>query len=220
MTNSRRFAAGFIVLACAVTLLPRQAFAGPPLVCHPFQTGSAALLPWGPGPGWNTPARGYDVERLTADTLGLLTPEAPVLARMENMRRAVLYASRDRRVAGELLAAVFSRALTAAAEGRADRLAWFDAGYLVETFRHARHAFEWNMLSPAERATWRLGATPDDLDGYAMVRKALTLGPPSPDMEFAASLMTQGEVSRAHSGRARAAAPEGSLLARNLQSLQ
>jgi hypothetical protein len=50
-------------------------------------------------------------------------------------------------------------------------MAWFDAGYLVETFRQAHHAFEWNMLSPAERAAWTLG-TPPEVDGNVFVRKA------------------------------------------------
>jgi hypothetical protein len=90
--------AGLLAVSTAAT-------AGPPLICHPFDAGPAAVLPWGQGPGWNTPDRSYDVERLTADTLRLLSPEAPVRARMENLRRATIYASKDRRVAAELLAA-------------------------------------------------------------------------------------------------------------------
>ena len=54
---------------------PRTSEAGPPLICHPFATGTESVLPWGTGPGWNTPDRRYDVQRLTADTLRLLTPE-------------------------------------------------------------------------------------------------------------------------------------------------
>ena len=44
----------------------------------------APLLPWAQGQGWNTPGPSYDVHKLTADTLKLLTPDAPILARMEN----------------------------------------------------------------------------------------------------------------------------------------
>lgn len=29
--------------------------AGPPLICHAFDAGSSTLLPWGQGPGWDTP---------------------------------------------------------------------------------------------------------------------------------------------------------------------
>ncbi len=58
--------------------------AGPPLICHAFDAGSSALLPWGQGQGWDTPDRSYDVHRLTADTVRLLTADAPILARMEN----------------------------------------------------------------------------------------------------------------------------------------
>ena len=106
-------------LACGVGV----AEAGPPLICHAFDAGKAPLLPWTPGDGWNTPDRAYDVQRLTADTMRLLSPEAPVLARMENLRRATIYAAKDRRVAAELLAAVLGRALTTAATDSREPLA-------------------------------------------------------------------------------------------------
>jgi len=207
------------IFVCTTFALARDAAAGPPLVCHPFISGSSPLLPWGDAKDWLATAPGYDVGRLTEDTLRLLTPDAPVLARMENMRRAVIYAAHDRRAAADLLAAVLTRALTVAADGRADRMAWFDAGYLIETVRQAHHAFEWNMLSPAERAAWTLGRPPD-VGGYLFVRRAMSIGSPSAEMEFAASLMTEGATSRAHRVRATGAAPEGSLLARNLQQLE
>src|SRR5262245_20317705 len=85
-----------VVLFAAV---PGTAYAGPPLICHPLDAGSAPLLPWGSGNGWKSPLASYDVQKLTADTLQLLTPTAPVLARMENMRRATIYAGQDRKVA-------------------------------------------------------------------------------------------------------------------------
>jgi hypothetical protein len=106
-----------IVRILSLTLLLALAStveAGPPLICVPFETGDAALLPWGQGQGWNTPDGRYDVRRLTRDTLQLLTAEAPVLARMENLRRATIYAAGDRRVADELLGAVLERARSGA----------------------------------------------------------------------------------------------------------
>src|SRR5262245_23395347 len=112
----------------ALLTLPAISEAGPPLICHPFQTGKAALLPWGDGPGWNTPDGRYDVQRLAGDTVRLLSGGQPVIARMENLRRATLYAARDERVAGELLAAVLARALAATAAGTPDADALFDAG--------------------------------------------------------------------------------------------
>ena len=92
-----------MLLAALLLSAPSISEAGPPLICHPFQTARAELLPWGTGEGWNTPDRSYDVQRLPADMLRLLTADAPVLARMENMRRAAIYAAQDGRVADQLL---------------------------------------------------------------------------------------------------------------------
>lgn len=181
-------------------MLPSIAEAGPPLICHPFETGGSTLLPWGSGPGWNTPDSRYDVRRLTAETLALLDAEAPVLTRMENMRRAVIYAARDSRVAEELLAAVSARATAP----HATRLAIFDAGYLIESFKQARHMFGGSMTHQ---------------DGYAMVRRAIDMGTPLPELEFAAALMTEGARSARHLQRARAAARAESLLAKNISNL-
>jgi hypothetical protein len=192
-----------------------SAQAGPPLICHPFDAGKASLLPWAGGQGWNTPDRSYDVQRLTPDTMRLLSQQTPVLARMENLRRATIYAAQDRRVAAELLAAVLGKALTAAAKEPADPLAWFDAGYLIESYRQASHIYKWDMLSGSERGVWNLRNEPG-LDGYSFVRKALQLAGTQPEMEFAASLMKEGAVSADHRRRAISGAPAGSLLAKNL----
>lgn len=203
---------GTVALALGVA---RTAQAGPPLICHPFEVGSAPVLPWAAGQNWNNPDRSYDVQRLTADTLRLLTPDTPVLARMENLRRATIYASQDREVAAQLLSAVLGKAL-AVPGGSRDPLAWFDAGYLVESYRQATTTFRWDMLSAAERERWTLREAPASVDGYAYVRKAIDLAGTNPEMEFAASLMKSGTVSAEHRRRAEAGATRGSLLARNL----
>jgi hypothetical protein len=206
----RTAAAAAVVLAFAVA-----AEAGPPLICHQFDAGGAPLLPWAAsGKDWNAPDRSYDVTKLTADVLKLLSPNAPVLARMENIRRATIYAAQDERIAAELLTAIMARAQTDAGKGH-DPLAWFDAGYLVETYRQASHVYKWDMLAPAERAAWKHRREPAGVDGYAMVRKALQLSG-TPEMEFAASLMKDGPASAEHRRRAASGAPTGSLLARNL----
>jgi hypothetical protein len=176
--------------------------AGPPLICHPFDAGAAQLLPWGQGQGWNTPDRSYDVRQLTADTLRRLSPDAPILARMENLRRATVYAGGDRQVAAELLSALVARAQSP--EGSRDALAQFDAGYLVESYRQASHIYKWDMLTTAERA------------GYLLVTRAITLSGGNPEMEFAASLMKDGPAGAEHRRRAMAGAKAGSLLAKNL----
>lgn len=208
-----------VLLTLAITLvLPRLAEAGPPLICHPFDPGGQAALPWGSGPGWNTPHGRYDVQGLTADTLRLLTRDAPVLARMENLRRATIYAAQDSRVANELLSAVLARALSSVVAGAPDPHALFDAGYLIESYKQAAHLHRYSMLAPAAAARWTLRSEPGG-NGYAMVVRALALTGGSADMEFAASLMTEGVASTAHRRRAEAAAARGSLLARNLQAV-
>lgn len=202
----------------AIVGIAAVAEAGPPLTCHQFDAGNAKLLPWASSAsasGWNSPDPSYDLSKLTADTLGLLSADAPILARMENMRRATIYAGRDERVAAELLAAVMARAQGDAGKGR-DALAWFDAGYLVESYRQASHIYKWNMVEGRAKAEWTMRSEPAGVDGYALVRKALQVAGGSPDMEFAASLMKAGTVSEAHRRRALAGAQAGSLLARNL----
>jgi hypothetical protein len=204
-----------LFLAASVLALPRTSEAGPPLICHPFATASEAVLPWGSGPGWNTPDQRYDVQRLTGDVLRLLTPRAPILARMENIRRATIYAGQDPRVANELLAAVLARAVAASAGSAPDPLALFDAGYLLESYKQAAHLHRYNMLAPAAADRWTLRSEPAG-DGYAMVVRAIGLTHGNPDMEFAASLMKEGTASTEHRRRAEASAKAGSLLARNL----
>jgi hypothetical protein len=204
-----------LVLTAALVALAAPALAGPPLICHPFETGSAALLPWSKSTGnWNAPDLSYDVRRLTADTLRLLAADAPLLARMENLRRATIYAARDTAVARQLLAAVLGRALTSAAGAGEPSTnvarAYFDAAYLIEAYRQGSY------IQGQERGTWTLEQPPAGLDGYLLMKKAIALAGPSAEMEFAASLMTQGAASSAHRARAVATTAPDSLLARNI----
>ena len=193
-------------------LMSGTAEAGPPLICHPFDAGTAPLLPWGPGPGWNSPDRSYDIQRLTADTLQLLTPTTPVLARMEIMRRATIYAGlnkQDKKVAAALLKALLDRAKALPQDSR-DPMPWFDAGYLIESYKQNEHTAGFNMLAS-------LSGSPD---GYGHVRKAIQLAGQNAAMEFAASLMTSGSAAAEHRRHALAGAPAGSLLAKNLATIQ
>ena len=180
--------------------------AGPPLICHPFDAGKATLLPWGPGTDWKSPLASYDIQKLTADTLALLTPSTPVLARMEIMRRATIYAGQDKKVTAALLKALVDRTKALPQESR-DAMPWFDAGYLIESYRQYEHVAGWNMQG-------------DHAEGYQLVKKAIQLAGPNAEMEFAASLMTQGASAAEHRRRAIAGAPEGSLLARNIAKVQ
>ena len=209
-----KLAAGVAVFAA----MSGTAWAGPPLICHPFDAGSNALLPWGAGPGWNTPDRSYDLQKLTVDTLRLLTPTAPVLARMEIMRRATIYAGQDRKVAAALLKAVVDRARSAPT-GSNDPMPWFDAGYLIETYRQNEGSSGSAMLAGAEPllSAFRSGQHgASGAEGYGLVLKALQLAGQNAEMEFAASLMQTGTVAAEHRRRAVAGASKGSLLAKNL----
>jgi hypothetical protein len=185
------------LLATIATL----AHAGPPLVCHAFDTGGAKSLPWAASPNWNAPDPSYDLKRLIPDTLSLLSPETAVVVRMETMRRAAIYANQDPRIAYDLLSRLMGRALESASP-----MALFDAGYLVETYK---------QVHLADRAA---GYVPlaTELDGYAWVLKAIRLGGETASMEFAAALMKDGPWPNEHFRKALAASSEGSLLANNI----
>jgi hypothetical protein len=198
-----------LMVLAVVTCFATPSLAGPPLICFPFETESGKLIAWGTGSGWNTPDRSYDIKQLIADTDAILTTDAPILTRMENMRRATIYAMRDPQIAQELLKTVMTRALATTTDSRA----WFDAGYLIESYKQAVH------LRDDRKPELRAWAGVDEtirVDGYNLVKKAMAMTAPSAEMEFAASLMTQGAVASTHRARAVAAAPKGSLVARNL----
>ena len=188
--------------------------AGPPLICHPFEIGDARSLPWD-GPEWRSVKADYSIHRLVEDTLALLTPDTPVLVRMETLRRVTVYAVwaridrkvgyavSDAKVADELLARLRARAEAVKGQGAAEALALFDYGYLVESYKQAGDK-------------GRQAAGPD---GYALLVRAIGLRGHDPAMEFAAALATahaQGGAHREHLRKAVAGAADGSLLARNL----
>jgi hypothetical protein len=196
------------VLAVLVTASP--ALAGPPLICNPFVTDGGKLIAWGTGSGWNTPDHAYDIKKLVADTTRVLTPDAPVLTRMENLRRATIYAMRDPAVAEELLKTLLARALSTTTDGGA----WFDAGYLVEAYKQGAHL----RGDRKDAAAWAAVDETTRVDGYGFVKKAIAMHGANAEMELAASLMTQGAVAEAHRARAAKAGP-GSLVVRNLAKL-
>ena len=201
-------------LMLGATFVAGAAYAGPPLICHPFDAGTAQLLPWAQGEGWNNPDPDYDVRQLTAQTLRSLTADAPVLARMENLRRATIYAAQDPAIAAQLLSAVLERAARSGAPAAANAPAWFDAGYLLASYEQASWLDGWDLFARFDRA-----ALPElrDLDGFRIVQQAIAVGSLSPEMEFAASLMASDEaVAAIHRSRAAAGAEAGSLLAKNL----
>jgi hypothetical protein len=208
-----------ITLAAAVLYFANVAQAGPPLICHTIEIGQAKSLPW-ISHNWNlSGSENYDTKYLVRDTLEILGPNAPVLVRMETLRRAILYARRDPIAAKELLARLHARATSAESSGHPDALAWFDAGYLAETYK------QW-IGQPGMRVSKEEQNPAAGLDGYALVKKALALRGPSQNgddaqMEFAAALITlsgPADEHHQHAQRAIAGAKTDPLLAQNLAS--
>jgi hypothetical protein len=207
-----RFAA---VLLAAMLSFASVAQAGPPLICHTFDIGQAKSLPW-TSHSWNLSSdENYDTKNLVRDTLEILGPDTSVLVRMETLRRATLYARRDPLAAKELLVKLHLRATSAESSGHPDALAWFDTGYLAETYK------QWlgkNM--PPLTDGMRMDANPAaGVDGYAMVKKAIELRSSDPQMEFAAALITLSGPQtehREHAQKAVAGAKSDALLAQNL----
>src|SRR5712664_2971805 len=207
--HSCRFAGGLIAaLLCLATV----AQAGPPLICHTIEIGQAKSLPW-ISHNWNlSGGENYDTKNLVRDTLEILAPDTPVLVRMETLRRATLYARKDPVAAKELLARLHSRATSAESSGHPDALAWFDAGYLAETYK--QWIGQTSMRVSKDEQNPAAG-----VDGYALVKKALDLRGSDPQMEFAAALITLSgpqEEHRQHAMKAIAGAKSDPLLAQNL----
>jgi hypothetical protein len=203
--NSHAFPRLAISIAVVLVGFTSYAQAGPPLICHPIEIGQAKSLPW---IDWNQKGTGgYDLKNLTRDTLAILDSSAPVLLRMETLRRATIYARQDPQVAKELLTRLQARAANSTDSGPSEALAWFDVGYLIETYQ------QWIGKAEPNPAA--------GLDGYAWVKKAVRLRGQDPEMEFAAALITlTGPESdhREHARKAMAGASNDPLLAQNLAS--
>jgi hypothetical protein len=195
-TNANVFRA--VLLAGALSTC---AVAGPPLVCHPFDISGSESLPW--GNGWDHADPAYDRTHLAIDTLAILTPQTPVLVRMETLRRAALYATENPAQGYELLSRLLARSTAG------DELSLFDAGYLVETFKQAHQAHKPQLAG--------------GIDGQEWVAQAIRSGVgDTASMEFAASLMESdmrpGHWPNDHARRAQSGASGNLLLARNLKN--
>jgi len=210
--RSTRFAA---VLLAAMLCFASVAQAGPPLICHTIEIGQAKSLPWTSHNGDLSGDENYDAKNLVRDTLEILDLDTPVLVRMETLRRATLYARKDPLAAKALLVKLHLRATSAESSGHPNALAWFDVGYLAETYK------QWigkNM--PHMTDGMRVDANPAaGVDGYALVKKAIELRGSDPQMEFAAALITlsgpQAEHHE-HAQKAIAGSKSDPLLAENL----
>jgi hypothetical protein len=203
--NARTFSRITISTVTVLLGFTTFAFAGPPLICHPIEIGQAKSLPW---VEFNHKgSMDYDLKNLSRDTLAILDSRTPVLVRMETLRRATIYARLDPQAAKELITRLQERATNSTAAGRPNGLAWFDIGYLAEAYQ------QWLGKSEPNPAA--------GLDGYSLVRKAISLRGSDPEMEFAAALITLSgpdSAHRDHAQKAMAGAKSDSLLAQNLAS--
>src|SRR5262245_54854933 len=202
------------VFALFATVAP--VLAGPPLLCHPFDIGDARSLPW--GPDWSQGRSEYNVANLVADTEAILTPTAPVIVRMETLRRAALYASLDGKVAKQLLQSLNARATAAERAGNASpatAMALFDAGYLTETYRQINdlgRAPGWGARSAT------IAGVIGKANGKSFMDRTIALRPDDGAIQFAAALVaasTDRSAYQEHAARAREGAARDPLLSRN-----
>lgn len=202
----------------ATLLFSAAAFAGPPLLCHPFDTAGAPSLAWG-GKGWNQARSDYDLSKLVANMSVLLAPETPVIARMETLRRAAIYASRNGAVARDLAAHLDARVARASAPD-ARALALFDAGYYAETLQDIVRLQGYDMPGIGKADTAALRAIVAKGDGSAKIEQALRLRPNDPGMNFAAALVATADERKSdvatHTRLARAGIGRDRLVAMNI----
>ncbi len=207
------------LLVVAGLAAARPALAGPPLLCHPFDIGSAASLPWGSGSGWFDGSPSYRLSELVADTEALLGPDTPVVVRMETLRRAAIYASRDPKIAGALVERLAAKASKSKAAGQPDALAFMDAAYATEALRQIV------LIGGLTGYKDKVDGVRDVLkghDGVQYINTSVAAKPADAGLEFAAALIAAGKDRAAyerHAERARAGASQDPLLARNLNHL-
>jgi hypothetical protein len=200
----------------SVIAFAMPALAGPPFNCHIFEIGSAKSLPWNGGNNWLGMRDDYDVRHVVADTEALLSPSTPVIVRMETLRRASLYASRERAIAEQLIAAMMSRVNSAAQARQA--IALFDAGFVIEALNEVEQSGSYTKLL-AGSGRELVGLTNPN-DGRALIQKSLALRPGDASIEFALGLVSRSPESEGHFQKARTGAREDDLLASNLAKLQ
>ena len=210
--RTRSLFTAFLVIAVLVGARPAQA--GPPLLCHPFDIGSAASLPWSGSSSWFDGKTNYRLGNLVGDTDALLGPSTPVVVRMETLRRAAIYASHDPQVASALL-----DRLAAKAQNSKTALALLDVAYLTEALRQI------TQIGGVAGYKDRVPAILDlvrDRDGWQQMKASLAASPDDPGLQFAAALIAAGKDRGAyidHARKARAGAQKDALLARNLNHI-
>jgi hypothetical protein len=206
-----------LTAAALVLTFAAPALAGPPLLCHPFDIGTAKSLPWDGAAGWSQGRADYPLKQLVADTEAILQPATPVIVRMETLRRAAIYASQDAAVAAALVDRLSAKATAGATAP--DTLASLDAAYLIEALHQV------TMLGHSGEFRDRIPGVTRVLEGRdaaPFLAQAVHARPSDPSVAFAAALIEMGRDKQAygtHAARARAGAAQDALLARNVKHL-
>jgi hypothetical protein len=207
------------IAALALVVSAQAVYAGPPLLCHPFDIGTAASLPWSGSSSWFDGRSDYRIANLVADTEALLGPSTPVVVRMETLRRAAIYASRDPHVAAALLDRLAAKATASKSAGRADARALMDVAYATEALRQIAQigGVQGYKQHAAAIAALVLGR-----DGTRDMAASLAASPDDPALAFAAALIASDKdrgAYLAHAQKARAGASRDALVARNLNHI-
>jgi len=190
-----------------------------PLLFAVFDIEPAESLPWAATGHYIGIRDDYDARRVVADTERLLASEMPTIVRMETLRRAAVYASRDRRIAEQLVAFVAGRIASAPRPGSyPDAMALFDAGYVTEVLK------ELEEFVSGSKVVWGrdpaiVGIT-RPFDSRAMIERSAALRPNDGAIQLALALVLPSGEADAHLRKAREAASNDALLANNLARLR
>src|SRR5262249_46213164 len=119
----------------AFALMTTGALAGPPILCHPLDIAKARTLPMGSGA--LECDKGLSADKAVDQTVAILKSESSPLVRMETLRRATVYVTKDQPAAKELFARVMALSLDAQTGKDDQRIAaaLFDAGFLAACYR-------------------------------------------------------------------------------------
>lgn len=205
-------------LAVAAIALAGTAFAGPPLLCHPYDIGAAKSLPWDGG-GWSAARSDYPLARLAGDTEALLTPSTPVIVRMETLRRAAIYANRDPKAASDLVRELVARTRPTSGSAAPDAFALLDAAYVTAALAEIVRI---GGIEPFRGNVEALRKISADVDSWNLMTASLAARPGDANLEFAAALVATAAnpgAYAAHAQRARQGASADALLQRNLSHL-
>jgi hypothetical protein len=183
-----------------------------------FDIGKAQSLPW--GDDWSRGRAAYNLTNLIPDTDALLTPSTPIVVRLETLRRAVIYASRDRQIAERLLLTFTERARVAEQSERPDALAFLDAAFVTDALWQIGQHYN----PPFTELSRQVHGLVADAGGYALVQRGLALHPDDQAYEFAAALIAGvaqlgSPEFTAHARKAIAGSSRDALIARNLDRI-